>query len=253
MLKKALGISVLAGIGAVLASGTPIPGLVSTGTGPTGSADPAWAVAYSATPGPTSLSFAPAMVTVDTGFPFPYWVANSSVSKWVSPNVEYGPGSGVYDDAVGYYFYQLSFNLGPGYDPATGTFTFRFSGDNWLTSIWLNSTQIVTGYEGPGVLNHNFWTSPITVTAGPGSGLVSGVNNLVVVVYNTGIPGGTNPQNISTWNPGGLRFEVLDSSIVFVPPQGGGGGEGPVIPEPAAFVLCGLGLASLGWMKLRRA
>ncbi|MGB9611434.1 MAG: PEP-CTERM sorting domain-containing protein [Bryobacteraceae bacterium] len=26
-----------------------------------------------------------------------------------------------------------------------------------------------------------------------------------------------------------------------------------MIPEPAAFVLCGLGLASLGFMKLRRA
>lgn len=224
---------------------TPIPGLVSTGTVTPGNPDPNWQYFYSPTPSATSFAFSPAHVTNDSGYPFPFWVANSTSSRWISPQVGYGTPFGAYDDPIGYYYFLLSFNLTPGYVPSTGTFTFRMSVDNWLTSVWLNSTQIVTGYEGDFVMNHSFWTNPITVGPGPSSGLVAGLNNLVVVVYNK-TAGVVNPLNSGTWNPAGLRLEILDSNIDYVPPPNG------EIPEPQTLLLLGAGLLTLGLMKIRR-
>ena len=238
-------IGVLFALFALTVSATPIPGLVSTGTASPGNPEPNWQYAYSPAPITSGFVFNQAFVTNDSGYPFPYWVANSTTSRWISPNATYGLG--VFDDPVGYYYFQLSFNLTPGYIPSTGTFTFRLSTDNWLNSVWMNGTYIPTGYEGDGVLNHTFWTNPITVGPGPSSGLVSGLNNLVVVVYNKPVEvTGTIPSNPATWNPAGLRLEILSSEINFVPPPGG------EIPEPGTLMLLGGGLLAIGFMQLRR-
>lgn len=242
-------ISILLAFMALGLQATPIPGLVSTGTAAPGSPDPAWQVFYSAVPVGSGFSFTSANVTDDSGYPFPYWVANNSTSRWISPQAGYGTPFGVYDDPVGYYYFLLQFNLGPGYVPSTGTFTFRMSVDNWLNSVWLNGTYIGTGYEGDFVMSHTTWTDPITVGPGPTSGLVPGLNNLVVVVYNKDVVGGTNPANPGTWNPAGLRFEILESDILYIPPPPPNG----EIPEPGTLLMLGSGLLAVGLMKFRRS
>lgn len=211
---RAFNVLLILGLSAALLPGTPIPGLISSGTAAPGSMDPGWLVAYSPTPGASSLSFQPTYTT-QGGYPFPYWLANDSNSSWISPHPSYGGGSGPYADPVGYHYFLLSFNLGPGYDPTTATFSFRLSTDNWLNSIWLNSTYIPSSNYGNNGLNHTFWSAPITIGPGPSSGFVPGVNHLVVVVYNLPVVGGTDPDNMATWNPAGLRFDLLSSNIVY--------------------------------------
>jgi hypothetical protein len=89
--------------------------------------------------------------------------------------------------------------------------------------------------------------------------LVPGLNNLVVVVYNKDVPGGTNPANPGTWNPAGLRFEILSSSILylepgelvddsFMPPPPTNG----EVPEPGTMFLLAAGFIALALLRPRK-
>jgi hypothetical protein len=234
-------VCLLATAGVILAFGTPIPGLVSTGSGanPTGTLDPAWQYFYSPTPVSSGFSFKPAYITSDSSWPLspPVWLANDMNSRWISPSQGYGTSFDIYGDLPGYYYYLLPFTIGPGYLPSTGYFTFQVAVDNVLNSIWVNGNYIPYsqyGYTG----FSSFGAPPVSVSAGL---LQSGLNQLVVVVYNSASSAPPDPENINSWNPNGLRVEILESFIQEAP-----------IPEPAAFFLCGAGLACLGLLKLRR-
>ncbi len=223
---------------ALAVSASPIPGLVSTGGSAPGSQDPAWQWFYTPTPSQT-YNFVPAWVTDDAEYPFPYWTANSTVSKWISPQEGYGSEYGHYADAVGYHYFLLMYNIPAGYDPDTATFSFNLAADNMLNSMWINSSLVMTG----GVIGYNQMQGPFTV--GPTPGLFrNGPNSLVVIIYNEALPQLPDPNNWHTWNPVGIRLEILSSNVAGIP-----GGE---IPEPGALYLCAAGLFALGLMRRRK-
>ncbi len=231
----------------VAASASPIPGLYSTGGSPAGTTDPNWTVWYSSTfVPPPSAPYNPAYTTAQgspsfsgLGYPFYAWMPNTAQASWISPQPQYGWGSTVYGDPVGYHYFALQFYLGPGYYPSTGTFSFLIAADNEVHSVWMNNTQLLTGIPG---LSYNAPSGPITIGPGPGNGLQSGLNTLVVVVYNQPIPeypGGPDPNFPGSWNPAGLWLAFTHSRI-------------EEIPEPATLLTCGLGLIAIGCWRFRK-
>ncbi len=217
----------------------PIPGLVSTGQGAPGSPDPNWEVFFSPVPVSSGFVFSPAQITDSSTYPFPTWVNNAPNSQWISPQAGYGTNYGNYADPAGYYYFRLTFNLTPGYDPATATFSFMVATDNLLNSAWVNGNLVH-----PGSMNgYTSMTGPFTV-GGPGI-FQPGLNSLVLIVYN--LPAVTIPENINSWNPAGVNVEILSSSIDFVPPPPG------EIPEPATLLLCGAGLLAIGLLRTKRS
>ncbi len=228
---------VLLGV-ALASSAAPIPGLVSTGGSTPGTQDPAWQWFYTPTPSQT-YSFVPAWVTDDSDYPFPYWAANSPSSKWISPQQGYGSSYGNYADEVGYHYFLLMYDIPAGYDPDTATFTFNLSADNMLNSMWVNSSLVMNG----GVIGYGSMQGPFTI--GPTPGLFrNGPNSLVLIIYNDALPNPPDPENWYTWNPVGVRVEILSSNVDMLP-----GGE---IPEPGALYLCAAGLFALGLMRRRK-
>lgn len=236
-LGRFLGVLVLGG---VICVATPIPGLVSTGGAAPGTQDPAWTYFYSPVPVSTGFVFTPAFVTDDAGYPFPTWLPNSGGSKWISPQAGYGPSHGAYSDGAGYYFFTLPFVIGAGYDPDTASFSYQLTVDNTLNSIWLNGQYIAAG----GVGTYNTMSGPYSVNALPGL-FKPGINYLSVIVTNTPT-GPVDPNIVNTWNPAGLRFEILASDITYTPPPS------PEIPEPGTLVLFALGLMALGAKRFAR-
>ncbi|MCS7042355.1 MAG: PEP-CTERM sorting domain-containing protein [Bryobacteraceae bacterium] len=238
---KILGFTFIA-LAASCIHATPIPGLLSTGSSAPGSPDPAWTYFYSPVPVSTGFVFTPAFTTSTSDFPFPLWLANDTNSRWISPQPGYGHSTGVFGDPQGYYYFVLPFTLGSGYVASTGTFTFRVSTDNALNSIILNGTYLGTPFYGSN--DFSAWTGPIT--APPGT-LIPGLNQLAVIVYNWPTPGNASVAwNPHSWNPAGVRVEILSSYIDYSPPSGG------VIPEPATIWMAGAGLTLLGLWKSRR-
>ncbi|MEJ5370032.1 MAG: PEP-CTERM sorting domain-containing protein [Bryobacteraceae bacterium] len=221
------------------ALGTPIPGLVSTGQGSPTSPDPNWEFFYSPVPVTTGFVFSPAYITDSSTYPFPAWTNNAPNSQWISPQAGYGNVYGNYADPAGYYWFRITFNLGPGYDPNTATFTYMISTDNLLNSAWVNGHLVHPG----SMMGYTSMTGPFTV-GGPGI-FQPGLNSFVLIVYN--FPAVTIPENINSWNPAGVNVEILSSYVSYTPPP-------PVdtaIPEPATFFLCGAGLLAVGFLGRR--
>ncbi len=248
--RLSLGITFV--LGAALA--TPIPGLYSTGGSASGTADPNWSVGYSATPvSPSLVTYGTAYTTAEgspsvfgVGYPFYAWMSNTSQASWISPQDEYGFLSQNYGDPVGYHYFALQFNLGPGYVPSTGTFSFLIAADNEVHSVWMNNTQLLPGIPG---VSYTAASGPITIGPGSGNGMQSGLNTLVVVVYNQPIGGypTPDPELPGTWNPTGLWLNFTESFIEYSPPPPPG-----EIPEPATLLTCGLGLVAIGCWRFRK-
>lgn len=224
---------VLAGVLGVCAA--PIPGLVSTGMGPTANPDPNWEVFFSPVPVSSGFVFSPAQITDSSTYPFPTWVNNAPNSQWISPQAGYGLNYGNYADPAGYYYFRIQFALGPGYDPNTATFTYMLSSDNLVNSAWVNGNLVHPG----STVGYTTMTGPFTV--GPGV-FQPGLNSFVVIVYN--IPAVTTPENINSWNPAGLNVEIVNSFVEY-------NEVGPEIPEPTTLFLCGAGLLAIGLARRR--
>lgn len=146
------------------------------------------------------------------------WLANSTVSRWMTPNSN---GNQSLDPTVdGFYTYSLSFDLGK-FVPGTASFNGRFAVDNTVTSILLNGTQITQG----GLGTFNSWTN-----FSASSGFIGGINTLSFRVRN--FAG-------RTGNPTGLRVEILGSAY-------------DPVPEPASWATLIAGFGMVGAVLRRR-
>lgn len=198
----------------VHASAATITGLVNTGTGASGTQDTNYAL--TANSSDTTITNGYGYVTSGSDFPFGYWMANSSVSKWITPTATQGQ---TFDaSANGTYTYELKFSLA-GDNAATAAFAGQFAADNSAV-VTLNGKTIGTsnGFTG--------WSS----FASSGASFNSGLNTLDFTVTNWAQTSG---------NPTGLRVEFTSSSVAAVPE-----------PETYAMLLAGLGL--VGFMARRR-
>lgn len=221
-----------------IVSAAPITGLVSTGGATPGNLEPNWTYAPTLSSSPTFVS--PYVTQTDSsGFPFASWIANSTTSRWISPNVGYGVDTGIWGDAPGLYTFRLVFNLPANAIPNTATFTYQIANDNLLHSVWLNGQMIQSSPVGW----YNAFTGPITIGPTPGLFLSTG-NILDVIVVNTGIVG---TSEVTTWNPVALRFEVLSSNVDLLP-----GPPPNVIPEPGTMLMMAAGLGAIGLIRYRR-
>ena len=82
-------------------------------------------------PGPDAL------VVFTNAFPFPYWVANTSTSQWISPDAHGAT------EPDGLYVFQMTFDL-TGYDASTALISGLWATDNDGLDIKLNGVS--TGY-----------------------------------------------------------------------------------------------------------
>ncbi|NYE60218.1 hypothetical protein FHW58_001370 [Duganella sp. 1224] len=190
-----------------------ISGLMNTGLGASGSSDPNYKL--TAVSNDTPVGTVP-VITNDSAWPINPWLANSGVSKWITPTASQGQSFDSWSN--GTYTYTLSFDL-TGYNAATASFAGRLAADNAVT-VKLNNSVIssATGFTD--------WTS-----FGANSGFVSGVNKLDFVVTNWQQNGG---------NPTGLRVEFGASNIA------------AAVPEPETYAMLLGGLALMGAVARRR-
>jgi hypothetical protein len=224
-------------LGVAIAGAAPIPGLVSTGGASQGSLDPNWLW----TPVGSGTFLSPYVTQTDSsGFPFYAWVANDAASKWISPQSGYGNDNEIWGDAPGQYMYRLIFNIPGTADVNTATFTYRIATDNVLHSMWLNGHMIQSAPFG-----YTSMSGPFTV--GPGSGLfLTGQNILDIIVVNTGNNSGIGAVQ-NSWNPTGLRLEIVSSDIFIPEPPPSG-----EIPEPGTMLMMAAGLCGLGLLRCFR-
>jgi len=195
---------------------TTIAGLVNTGTGTSGTQDTHYSL--SAASSDTTISSTVPTITSNGQWPINPWIANSDISKWITPTASQ---SQTFDASTsGTYTYSLTFDL-TGYNAASAAFTGRFAADNGAV-IKLNDHVIATG-DG-----FTDWTS---FAASSTSGFKSGINTLDFVVSNWAQNGG---------NPTGLRVEFASSSVT------------AAVPEPETYAMMVAGFALLGATSLRR-
>lgn len=235
-------IVLLAAALACLLPAVPITTLVSTGQAPPGSPDPSWQYRPNpSSPFVNAYVTAPNSGSTGNGFPFYAWMGNSASSSWISANPMYGDGSGVWGDGFNaIHLFRLVFALPSNADPTTATFSYRFAVDDRLYAIYFNGQMILN--DPTYAYSYNSF-SPI-FTVGPGS-FWAGNNYLEVFVLNNAITSNSNPM---TWNPVGLRFEIVSSNVELLPPPPPNG----VIPEPATMILTAVGLCALGLVRFRR-
>jgi hypothetical protein len=211
--------AVLAGA-AVPANAVAISGLYNTGVDGTGAA----VAGVGAADLHWTLTGDTAFVSGQNGV-FPLngpWIAETGVSRWITPE----PLAGATLDPVadGLYYYNLAFSL-TGFVPSTASFAGRFAADNKVTQISLNGNVLAASGGGFGD-----WTS-----FGASSGFVAGLNNLQFIVTNIGQQAG---------NPSGLRVEFTQSDVT----AGG-------VPEPAswAMMIAGFGLVGAAMRRRQRS
>ncbi len=146
-------------------------------------------------------------VTDQSGFPFPFWAADDTTSKWISPQPSYNNGQ---TDPAGTYIYQTTFSLA-GLNPSTASLVFQLGTDNATTDILLNGVSTGISYG-----SFSSLSSPFTIS----SGFVAGTNTLTFDTLNYAGDFG---------NPGGLRVSIS--------------GTAAPVPEPASAGLALLAAA----------
>jgi len=190
-----------------------INGLVNTGVGANGTADSHYTL--SAASSDTAISNTAPVITYDNQWPISPWMANDSISKWITPTASQAQSFDAW--SAGTYTYSLSFDLG-GYKADTASFSARVAADNSVVVVLNNQTiYSAAGFTG--------WSS---FTAN--GGFIDGVNKLDFVVTNWAQNGG---------NPTGLRVEFNNSTVM-------------PVPEPETYAMMLGGLALVGAIARRR-
>ena len=170
---------------------------------------------YSLVAGPTLG--VPFVTTSTGGFPIPPWLPDSPVSAWIAPSMD---TQGIFNAT---YTYETTFDL-TGFNVGSALFGGQWAEDDFGGQILLNGFDINTFAFGSYTNTTGFDVfSPFTITGG----FLPGINKLQFAVTNNG--GG----------PTGLRVEYS--------------GTANRVPEPASLALIGLGLASLGVIRLRNS
>ena len=141
-------------------------------------------------------------------FPIGPWLADTAASRWITstPNAA--------DDVGSPFVYSTTFSL-TGFKAATASLSGRFAGDNGVTAIFLNGTQISSGADG---------FSAFTAFNSAGATFLAGTNTLTFNLRNDG-------------GPAGLRVEV---------------GGTAAVPEPATWGLLVVGFGFVGFAARRR-
>ncbi|MFA6172211.1 MAG: hypothetical protein WC334_05315 [Kiritimatiellales bacterium] len=218
--------------GAVISSvyANPITTLFNTGVASndtngapaTLTADGAADAHYTLTVAPAGAVTTGPYVTTQGTFPLNGpWLADSSASKWISPQASYPSTSVV--DPEGNYTYTTSFDL-TGFDLATVIIDGKIAVDNSISSIRLNGNSI--SFSPASTSFTNFGT--FAVSAGSQSLLTTGMNTFEFNVINAAGTAG---------NPGGLRVELS--------------GVANTIPEPAAMSMMVMVCAAALWIRRR--
>jgi hypothetical protein len=140
------------------------------------------------------------------GFPIGPWLGDDGISAWIGPNNDTS-----LNGPTGLYDYQTTFDL-TGLDPLSAFLTGQWAADNEGVDILINGVSTANTAGG-----FTAW-SPFTIS----SGFVSGVNTLDFLVNNDG-------------GPTGLRVELSGTADSL-----------SGVPEPASFMMIGLGLVGLG-------
>jgi hypothetical protein len=145
-----------------------------------GAIDPNWTIIAS----PTGASAA--YVTNERSYPFPNWLPDSGLSKWISPTANQSLGS-----AAGAYTYQTHFQTS-----ANSPLTLNLSADDTVTAIRVNGVSIR-------VPSGTSYTR-LTKIAVPASVVGSGLQTLQIDLANFG----------SKAQPTGLRVEIVNEASV---------------------------------------
>lgn len=190
-----------------------ISGLANTGTGTSGSTDSHYTL--SAASSDTGIANTVPTITYDNLWPISPWMANDSISKWITPTASQAQSFDAW--TAGTYTYSLRFDLS-GYKADSASFSGRLAADNAV--VVLLNNEVISSASG-----FTSWSS-----FAASGGFVSGVNQLDFVVTNWAQNGG---------NPTGLRVEFEQSAVAAVPE-----------PETYAMLLGGLGL--IGFVARRR-
>ncbi|MBV8867760.1 MAG: hypothetical protein JO210_20345 [Acidobacteriaceae bacterium] len=172
---------------------------------------------YTLTSAPAGVSTGSVFVTDQGGFPFPFWAADDSNSKWVSPQPSYNNSQ---TDPPGTFVYTTTFSL-DGLLPSTASLVFELGTDNETVDVLLNGVSTGITYVGFGSLS-----SPFTID----TGFTTGTNTLTFDTLNyAGTIG----------NPAGLRVSIT--------------GTAAATPEPAsaALVIVAAGLFGV-WIARRK-
>jgi len=155
----------------------------------------------------------PAVVT-PPGYPFPAWVANTSVSQWIGPRSISANGPG------GTYQYDTQFTLPPNADLNSVLISGQWATDNPGHDILVNG--ISTGNTN--VIQFSAFT-PFSISAPTNGPFFHGINTLSFVL-----------SNVS--GPTGLHVGFLQGSYA--------------IPEPSGIALMMSGIVALGCVRRRR-
>jgi hypothetical protein len=145
------------------------------------------------------------------------WLANTSVSQWLTPNSQAGASFDA--NTIGIYEYSLTFDLS-GMNISTAEFAGRWATDN-AGEIFLNGTKLNNDSSGFGS-----WSS----FSSAGGTFESGLNTLTFIV--------TNFAQLSG-NPTGLRVEFLSSNVE--------------VPTPSTIAILAIGIIGLSLSKRRKS
>ena len=172
-----------------------------------------------------TLNGGAAYTSSSTGWPIGGpWVADSSISRWVTPTTNAANSLDLASN--GFYTYNLTFSLAGNELPSTARFSGQFAADDLVTLITLNGNSIYSHSFNPS--DPSFaggWTS-----FGALSGFTSGENILSITVENIAL---------AQSNPTGLDVQFTGS---FVAP----------IPEPSTWLMMIAGFVALGAVAFRR-